>query len=530
MQFLLISSIFAGAQTDRQLQTTQYVLESVTPNTSNSYIWTDESDNRQGVYIDLASTEVVNIYVEKGNALIRFGNFKTANVTWPLIYYFEYNLNNQGYVKIHEGSGKVSILLGSTSIFNSIGTYNLKIKFNDGSSSIYHREYNICVVEKSDDFYEDNYRNSLRVWKSGSLNSTPLLLSEGFDAYNIKPQQYYRYAGSDLFDDLLDEGFDIYVINYKYNAQDIRNSTAIYTSAIKYISLINNNSKIVASGMSMGGVISRYALAKAEDGNVFLPVSKWVSMDAPQQGAVVSKELQDFRKENTSSDFEEYASDNTAAKQLLTYNSYDPSGNTHNAFYNELNSLNNDGYPHKTHNIGIAFSNTAPNPNTGKWLFVDVKIGSSQDKSFYLSAEEKVAGSYLPQVNIDPYVVSIAWGIFWTSVSVTQYTNPTFIPYVSALDVVNGNSKFHQTIVPSANYHGFHDVIPQEIIPQIVRAIKYDYNTFVQDEVISIQTEYNTLNNIYAGNNIKPDFPTGNVIIKNGANVIYTDLKVNFWL
>ncbi len=57
---------------------------------------------------------------------------------------------------------------------------------------------------------------------------------------------------------------------------------------------------MVAAGVSMGGVIVRYALAKAENDGAPLPFKKFVSIDGPQQGAVVSYDLQSFIKNQTS--------------------------------------------------------------------------------------------------------------------------------------------------------------------------------------------------------------------------------------
>ncbi len=44
--------------------------------------------------------------------------------------------------------------------------------------------------------------------------------------------------------------------------------------------------------------------------------------------------------------------------------------------------------------------------------------------------------------------------------------NPTFIPYSSALDIVNGNSKFDVKIQANANY--FHDQFPPEVVTALL--------------------------------------------------------------
>ena len=76
----------------------------------------------------------------------------------------------------------------------------------------------------------------------------------------------------------------------------MRNSAAIYNSASRYISTLNSNTQMIAAGISMGGVIVRYALAKAENDGNPLPFNKFLSIDAPQQNALFDRDLQDYMK------------------------------------------------------------------------------------------------------------------------------------------------------------------------------------------------------------------------------------------
>ncbi len=161
---------------------------------------------------------------------------------------------------------------------------------------------------------------------------------------------------------------------------------------------MNSNTQMVAAGISMGGVIVRYALAKAENNGNPLPFNKFVSIDAPQQGAVFDKPLQDYLK-NEISDFQKHGLNNNAAKQLLFYNTY---GNLHNSFYNELNNLNGGtGYPSLTENIGVSFSNGTPNPGNGRWVVITYEPifapGTYIIKTSDLYQAIKVSGSYLPR-------------------------------------------------------------------------------------------------------------------------------------
>lgn len=518
-----------------------------TPNTESSYTWGIESKSGQGVTISLSPTEKANVYAELNNSKINFALGYGLIMTS-----IEVNIDNGAYINLYAGSPITNYVWNNpSSYFTSLGTHKLEVNFTDPTAGIvYHREYIVNMVPQSSEFYKDNYCNTLRVWKSNAgVNATPLILSEGFDAYNTKPEQYYRSAGSDLINCLLTKGFDVYIINYKYNSQSIRNNAAIFSSAIRYVSSINGNKAIVASGMSMGGIINRYACAKAEGNGTPLPISKFLSIDAPQQGANISNTLQDWRKGITVGDaYAEAASNNDAAKELLNYNAYDPSSSIHTTFYNELNSLNGDGYPHLVNTIGVSFSNANPNPTPSgsKFLFVDVSgmLSNTFDETFYLSPDDAAAGSYLPRLNIDPTpvtynnsppaavnmqnvvgislkdlassLISLFRPFSDPSVTIYQYSVPTFISHNSSLDIVGGISKFNIIIQPAITT--FHDEIPADIIQPLINAV-INQDLYLQDKTITDARNYIASNKIEAGNSVTTSIPTGNFILASGSNV-----------
>lgn len=518
-----------------------------TPSTESSYTWDVENKNGQGVTISLSPTEKANVYAELNNSKINFAlSFGLAMSS------IEVNVNSGGYVNLYTGTPVSNFEWNNfSSYFTSLGVNSLEVNFTDPTSGIvYHREYIVNIVPQSQGFYKDNYCNTMRVWKSNSgSNSTPLILCEGFDAYNTKPEQYYREGGNDLINCLLTKGFDIYIINFKYNSQSIRNNAAVFSSAIRYVSAINSNKLVVASGMSMGGIINRYACAKAEGNGSPLPISKFLTLDSPHQGAIISSSLQDWRKGLTSGDvYAETASNNDAAKELLNYNAYDPSGGVHTTFYTELNGLNGDGYPHLVPSIGVSFSTTNPNPTPvgSKFLFVDVTgmISDSYDETFYLSNEEVVAGSYLPGISIDPIpvtynnsppacvnirnvfgvglkdlassLISLLRPFSDPSVTIFQHSVPAFISHNSSLDIVGGISKFDLTIMPSQT--GFHDEIPSEIIQPLINAI-INQDLYLQDKTITDSRNYIAGNMINAGYSVTTSIPDGNFILASGSNV-----------
>ena len=512
-------------------QVTSSFESSSTPNTESSYTWAPETRSTQGANIDLIQTEVAKVYIEQNNNKLNFiipSSFPFVNL--------DVNIDNAGYFNIYNGSSVTNVeWSNSASYFTGIGSHQLFVNFTEATSgTIFHREYTIYVVPKSDAFYKDNYCNTIRVWKNPSgTQGIPLLLSEGFDAYNTKPEQYYRQAGKDLIDCLLKKGFDIYVINYKYNSQDIRNNAADFSSAIRYVSSINNNLPIIAAGMSMGGIINRYACAKAENDGLPLPISKIITLDSPHQGAVVSSTLQDYKKAHTASGdtYAENATDNDAGKELLNYNAYDPTATVHNTFYSELYSLNGDGYPHLVPKIGVSFSSAAPNPNTGAWLHINVGVpAGSYSSDISLTPEEQVAGSFLPAINIDPYPV--IFPDYWSdallssvrpyldpTITITQYQNPTFIPHTSSLDIIAGVSKFDVVIQTAAT--SYHDIIPSDIIEPIINAL-INKDLYLQNETITDTRNYIASNTITAGNNITTTVPIGNYILASTSIVTMT--------
>jgi hypothetical protein len=83
--------------------------------------------------------------------------------------------------------------------------------------------------------------------------------------------------------------YDIWIVNFKDGGAHIStNAQAI----IQIVRRINTEypyqGDIVLLGYSMGGVIARYALVKAEHDGSPLPVKTFISLDSPQQGAHIN--------------------------------------------------------------------------------------------------------------------------------------------------------------------------------------------------------------------------------------------------
>jgi hypothetical protein len=364
------------------------------------------------------------------------------------------------------------------------------------------------------------------------------VFSEGFDAYNTNPQEMYYEAAESLIECFRDHGYDVFLLDNFFGTQDIRNNAAVFASAVEYVSSLKGQELIVAGGVSMGGIISRYALAKAEREGDPLPVHTFIAIDSPHQGAIISEPLQDFKKDNEQDDeFAKHALNNRAARQLLMYNAYDPGGDEHRAFFNELNSMNGDGYPHLTNNIGISFSVNESNPNSGMWYKITYHTGpiSGTVKTFDLTDSEKLPGSWLPKdlTSMSPIIkrASYWWlqllvpgitPLYYLTIEFERFTDPAYIPYYSALDIRNGNSMFDVCIEPSSTT--WHDVLPDEILEEIINEVILT-DTYLQHKNIIGNWEL-AGKKVACGNYVTSLLPRGDVIVHPGGKLMINASEV----
>jgi hypothetical protein len=145
----------------------------------------------------------------------------------------------------------------------------------------------------------------------GAQLTKPIIILDGFDPGDIrKSNDIYNdqleYNGTHyLGDELTDEGNDLVILNfpeYKIGTNPdctdiIRDGGADYIerNALVLVKLIKNINQtlidngraeqITVVGPSMGGLISRYALAYMEQNNIPHNCKLWVSFDAPHLGA-----------------------------------------------------------------------------------------------------------------------------------------------------------------------------------------------------------------------------------------------------
>ncbi len=513
---------------DWKSQSTSYVITGSTPPDPAAYTWEEKGNKIQGVHLCVLNAEVIPVYIQQNNNYINFTSRVGPSTAHLYMLQLEVNVNDNGYSQIYSGSAKQDIVwYTSSSHFPELGEYDLKVRVVFFDGTIRFRQYKVNVIPPSQKLYKDNLGNTLRKWEGndpGGLNA--IVFSEGFDAYNTNPQEMYYSVAAGLVECFRNNGYDVFLLDNYFGTQDIRNNAAVFASAVRYISTQYGEELIVAGGVSMGGVTSRYALAKAEYENDPLPVHTFIAIDSPHQGAVVSEALQNFKKANEGDDeFAKHALSNTSSRQLLLYNAYDPDGAVHNSFYQDLNTMNGDGYPHLTRNIGVSFSTDEPNPNSGGWYKITYHLGplNGTIKTFDLTTAEKQAGSWLPKdlTTMSPIIKQASYWwfqllvpgitpLYYPTIEFERMTDPAYMPYYSALDIRNGNSLFDVCIEPESTT--YHDVLPEDILEEIVNEVILT-DVYFQD--IYVMGNWNLRGKkIVAGNNVTSMITQGDVVVQ----------------
>src|SRR5690606_18200124 len=115
----------------------------------------------------------------------------------------------------------------------------------------------------------------MTLWEGGNSQlDKPFIVIEGFDPTNDNfPEKYYK-LGENLFSQARSLGQNMIIFNFAQGGIDMAVNAQHVTDGINYINSIKSGSnKIRVAGVSMGGVIARYALAKAEAAGAALNVS-----------------------------------------------------------------------------------------------------------------------------------------------------------------------------------------------------------------------------------------------------------------
>ncbi|NME72090.1 esterase/lipase family protein [Flammeovirga aprica] len=205
----------------------------------------------------------------------------------------------------------------------------------------------------------------------------PVLIVEGFDpSGTTTPQRLFgKYAASENWVDMLNAGYDIAVLTFDENWDDLRDNAQVLKDAIRFLNEDKNGDHdIIIIGESMGGIITRIALKEMEDDGIDHHVSLYISHDSPHKGANIPLGIQTLAKSITEAEQDSkiarYLIDllssegidelkgilnsatSTAGRQMLIRN-FSHLNSIDNEYTNFQQFLNNLGWPSQSRNISI---------------------------------------------------------------------------------------------------------------------------------------------------------------------------------
>jgi len=524
----------------------------VTGSTSDdpaAYVFEEVANSLQGVNIHLPPTEAAFIFMQSGNCRLTFNTLTTSFFFNKL----DVNYDNTGWISLYDGATKQSHgWIEPPGSFQTLGSHNLQVRYFNSLAGWRYREYNVVMTPPADEFHRDGQRsytqggnllttgNQIYLYDHPNcLDADPVLVVEGFDPANTTFPEFYRFRGAFLSNKLYELGYKVYVLNFNMNSQSMFNNASVVSSAINYISSLNDDKNLLLIGASMGGVISRFVTARAENDGVSLPISGLITLDAPHQGAILDAELQDYLKD-CDSNLAEAIIGSQAAKELLTFNTFDPTGVSRTTFMDSLSGLTGGGYPLSIPVMGVAHSTIAPHPNSPNDIWLDVQNITCSSKNFSLTEATTAPGSLLSEgfTQIDPVRF-----YYWT-ISINRLLDPTFVSHASALDFDTlGIPSMLFPISSTDSLPNFHDVIPNSVVfaiedrlqnftpATILASQTYNYSSVVGDQIKRDIDVYGTLKSNEEGytgfqHDPLPGSPlTDYTLATNRCNPVTVDIK-----
>ncbi|PIX13907.1 MAG: hypothetical protein COZ74_04345 [Flavobacteriaceae bacterium CG_4_8_14_3_um_filter_31_8] len=288
--------------------------------------------------------------------------------------------------------GKVKIFVPNT--YNARGLTSA-LDTISSASDLQYQGYDESIAYQGQNEYRIYYDNI----NGNQIINKPIFILDGYDPGDVRKIETFD-AGhdspksivelmsfirnnnpTDLIDELRNDGYDVIIVNHiKYTSNGkqidggsdyIQRNAYTFISLLRYINSIKQgNEPNVVIGPSMGGLITRYALAYMEQQLTLTgdnakwnhDTRLWVSFDSPHQGAhipfVVQKGIQYYAEKVENEGAKDFIKelDQPAPKQMLinhySNNTQSTSGapNFRNQFQNELDNL---GMPQNLRKIAL---------------------------------------------------------------------------------------------------------------------------------------------------------------------------------
>jgi hypothetical protein len=163
----------------------------------------------------------------------------------------------------------------------------------------------------------------------------PAVVVEGFDLDNSMnwDELYALLNQENLIENLRADGFDAVVLNFTDATDYMQRNAFVLVELLRQIrGMVSPQISVALAGASMGGLVSRYALAYMETNGLPHSVRTFISLDAPHLGADIPLGIQYWINffSTQSSDAATFLSElnRPAARQMLVYHYTDPAGTT----------------------------------------------------------------------------------------------------------------------------------------------------------------------------------------------------------
>lgn len=353
---------------------------------------------------------------------------------------------------------------------NADHTIKIEIQYSDGLGQTTNRtKYEQITIFSTPRVYFDSDNNSfIQLRDEDASTKIPVLMVEGFDPISEKfPELYYNLTWDLINTDLYPNGYEVFILNFNDGGRDLRLNADVLLKAIEKVHEICPNYKIALAGLSMGGPIGRYALAKKEDQGGTHDVGLFMSYDSPQHWAHVSPDLQDWIKMQNPNEgvigILQANLQSVGAKQMLGYNTYDPSHTFREQFYNELNALNGDGYPHQSYNVSVSngnFNATWGYESVGRHLMT-LKINDNLIKDVPAVQMDCGTGSMITDITMKRYGDIFSNPLINIYYELEIIFNPAYTPTWSGLDLVDYDIDQITGDITTIGYSKFDDYVVQ---------------------------------------------------------------------
>jgi hypothetical protein len=227
------------------------------------------------------------------------------------------------YVDFEDGRGYINVLWNTpvNASYSTIGIRRIKIKitFTDGTKAECYSDVNVSEVSVANRFatpedfiqpFPSNGNHSGgNVYVKYSSRGTerqitkPLIVAEGYDAHRIAPDLNENYSFARFINSISNQpspydfnrqldnlaGYDLIFLDYTDGTDDIKRNAALFKEVIAWVNTqkaaAGSTEQNVVMGLSMGGLVTRYALADMTKQGLNPQTRLLITHDSPHRGA-----------------------------------------------------------------------------------------------------------------------------------------------------------------------------------------------------------------------------------------------------